>query len=692
MYILVRKYFLLIIFAFLALNSCRKDIDKPRWEANILTPVLKTSLSLRNLIKDSTFKVAPDSSVSVVYQQKLDSFSINVLDTFTASPFKKNVKLSSLQLVSDTIIQKITLADIARQLARSTNIFQSLIGGQLLESHGKVFNLPSFNNLSAGPVDLDINQWFKDATLLTGTLNVRLINNLPVDLTRIQFLVNNKNLTPKEVANMEFLNVASKASAYQSADLSGKKVEGNLQVTIPDIDIAGKTNVLIDTGAALVLEISIQNITVSEATAVFPAQNVVEDRVEVPLGNTDGLELKETILKSAKVKIEVYSTLDDTLFFSYKLPNAVSPSNVPFAVDEFVPPSTNSAEPAFSKVYDFTGYKLDLRGKPGKDTVNTFFSDLTGRIKQSLQPIYLSLNDSLDITITMSDIFPRYIKGYISKDTTIKGENKIDILKSFTGESISFEKAKVTLVVDNGFGITGSLLTKNISSVSKKGEVNQLEDPALVNVFKTIAPAMDNPFRSTVTTIGTENASNLLKDFPQQFNYEFLIRTDDGSAGAKNYNNFAYEGSYFKPSLNIEVPLAFSATGMQLSDTIDFDADFSTAIKDGTLSLIVENGFPINANLELIFLDNNGLFIDQLSTPTVISGALTNSTENKVTQSQKSKLVYNLPENKLLNIQKAGKIIFKVSFATNPEGKFVKLYSDYTMKFKIIGDITYKVQ
>jgi len=60
--------FLVILLLFF---SCRKDFERPNWDVDLLAPLVKTSLTLDNLLPDSVLVTNPDTSLKIVYQTSL---------------------------------------------------------------------------------------------------------------------------------------------------------------------------------------------------------------------------------------------------------------------------------------------------------------------------------------------------------------------------------------------------------------------------------------------------------------------------------------------------------------------------------------------------------------------------------------------------------------------------------------------
>jgi hypothetical protein len=64
----------------------------------------------------------------------------------------------------------------------------------------------------------------------------------------------------------------------------------------------------------------------------------------------------------------------------------------------------------------------------------------------------------------------------------------------------------------------------------------------------------------------------------------------------------------------------------------------------------------------------------------------------KATGKQKTNVPFDVNKDKMEKIYSAKKVIFTVSFTTNPNTTHLKIYSNYGIDFKIVGDINYSVQ
>lgn len=72
-------YFACILLGVIGLGSCAKDEEGARWDVDVLAPLIKSSLSIKDLISDTLLVSNPDSSVKLVYNTTLINFSSDTL-------------------------------------------------------------------------------------------------------------------------------------------------------------------------------------------------------------------------------------------------------------------------------------------------------------------------------------------------------------------------------------------------------------------------------------------------------------------------------------------------------------------------------------------------------------------------------------------------------------------------------------
>ena len=250
------------------------------------------------------------------------------------------------------------------------------------------------------------------------------------------------------------------------------------------------------------------------------------------------------------------------------------------------------------------------------------------------------------------------------------------------------------MVVENNLGIPGAIKINTVQSTNTRTGITQTMVGPTIGSVININKATDNPLTPYTQTIDLSTGSNaidLLNILPNQFLYDVEVISNP-NGNDNTFTDFAYSTGGLKAFLDIEMPLSFYATSLTLVDTIDFNAATikKKSVNSGTFTMHVDNGFPIDANLKLYILDGNSAIIDSLTSPSTISAAPVDGSL-RVTQKQKSLIAYEVSNMQMNNLYQAKKLMFRVQFTTAPTSTHLKLYSDYSIDFKLVGDLNYSV-
>jgi hypothetical protein len=691
----MKRFYFIFLLTLPIISGCEKMFEKPSWKTDVVAPLIKTTLGVEHILKDTSFKAQSDGSIKLVSREKLYDLNLDSIVQLEVTPFLKNVKLSTLKLDEQEITRRVSLGELALAMQANGDPNGSLI----LAFNGSYFPIPGMNDLVAGPLDVNINQFFEYAEMDDpgGEMDIKLENQLPVNITNVQFELKNKNIGT-QITQQTYTNLNKNTSQTETVDLSNKIIEGNLVVNVLDMDIQGSGSpVLIDTSDAIIITLTIKNIKVVAATAVFPAQEVINENSENTLNGLGEVELTMVKIQSGMMEAEAYSTAEDTVYFTYKISSATIGSDT-FKMIALIPPAPPGGTSYKKFTADFSGYTLNLKGLNG-DKVNTFHNELKGSIEYTGRKVNLSLTDSIHITVRMVEAIPSYVEGYLG-DSTINlgaGSVDLDIFSNIESGTLNFEDVNISLVIENGLGLEGTYSFNNVEAVNTKtGQQQSLNG---LPISGSIGKAQDNgnSFTPAITTIdlnGT-NAIDLLNIMPDKINYNVdLTYNPSGNPPGNDETDFAYAGASLNPYLEIELPLSIIANQLVLSDTADFASEnFQTSVNSGTFSIHVANGFPLNGNLKLYFLDQGNSVIDSV----IASGGIIEAPvdgANRVIQKMPSRMSFYVNETKMQNIMRSRKVVFKVQFSTVgiPANSYVKIYSDYEMDFTLVGDFNYTIK
>lgn len=694
----ITRFFLWPALAVISLLSCRHEFEKPRWDTRVVAPLIRSSMGIDKLLVDSLTQTNPDSSISIVYRSVLADISLDSLIDIPDTTMIKSVKLDSINMGTRTITYSVTLGQIAKQADPLT---QALI----YAAHGSTTSVPPFGPISSDTFHIDASSFFRTITLQEGYMDITLENGMPVDITDVIFRLTNMDTTDIIVLDT-FPLIPAGGTVKKTESLAGKTLDSVMVGKILSMRSPGSNGnpVQVDTSDAIKATMFVYGLKPSAATAIFPAQDLINQTEQLPLKFPEA-QLYYAKVKKGLIKIEAYSTLQDTMHFYYWIPSATL-GGQEFYVYNKIPPAPPGGSSKFFKIYDFANYDLDLTGQ-NKDTINMIYHKLVGHIDSTGVMRTITLQDSFWVYVGFIDVSPSYAKGYLGSDSTEVGPDSIgiDVFNKLIGGTLDLEDVKISLNVDNGIGADGKVVINSISSVNtKKGTTVPLSGPGTTPI--TVQRATDNgwsasPQYKIMATNRTldksnSNAKALIENLPNRFDYSMKVYINpDGNTYAPLLNDFVYSTSTIKASLDMELPLSAITNQLTLVDSGDFSATSSGEtenIASGVLTLIADNGFPYEAKIQVFLYDENYNLTDSLMAPPsdVIAAAPVDA-NNRVTVKKRSKILIPVDHEKLDRVLKAKRRVIRVSFTTQPANTYVKVFSDYSIDFVLTADFIYHV-
>ena len=687
-----------VLLAGVLLFSCRSkpNATHPAWNTNLLLPLLTTNLSLNDIVSDSLIHKNADSSISLIY--KTDLYNLNLAGQVINIPdttLKYDFKLDSLQLANRTIVDSISLGQIAQQAGTE--------GALIIQFNGSNLPIPAITVTPANSYPVNATSFFQTASLRTGVLTVTLKNGFPIEMDTIIFQLSNQG-NSSLVTQDTFVDLMPGATISQSTNMAGKTVNGQLNAKLVRMTSPGSNgqSVHIDTANKLYATLSISNVTVFSATAIFPSQDIINQPQSVSFPFPNGARLKKVKFLSGDLQIILKSTIADSIHFNYQLPSATDASGKPINITSILPPAASGQTSSYTVNYNLAGYTFDLTG-PKKDTVNTFFNLLIARIDSNGKVESISLNDSLYVSYAILNVVPEYINGYLGSDTLNYGPVTIpfSVFKNIKGGTLNLKNINVSLAVQNNIGANGRVIVHQAQGIHSATNSPVSLTGAMINKNLNIPRAVDHPLTPTLSnftlTPSNSNVLNFIDNLPDKLNYNLTVYVNP-NGNVSNYNDFVYYGSGMDISMNMNMPLSLIANRLELVDTIPFSLTSnstttnSAAIQSGVLTLIANNGYPLQANVQIYFLDGSYNVMDSLlaSASPVAAGVLDNNCQ--VVSSTQSKISAPFDEAKLNRIKLAKYAYVKSYFTTVPNsqcGNYVKIYSNYSLGIIITGQFNY---
>ncbi|MBS1622604.1 MAG: hypothetical protein JST83_01190 [Bacteroidetes bacterium] len=368
-----------------------------------------------------------------------------------------------------------------------------------------------------------------------------------------------------------------------------------------------------------------------------------------------------------------------------------------------------SQQGTIDQTYDLSGYSINLTGTNGIK-FNTYTQIVKVHIDSTGVLTHISNSDSINILYTLRNIKPRYIKGYAGKDTiSYTGTSPFSIADLFAGntsDALKFDKASLSVSVENGIGVDGQVKINSLTGINSNGTSVSLADHSSSPVIGRqlyVNKATDFPLTPHTTTFNinstTSNIADFISNLPNQIAYDVKIQTNpNGNRGT--YDDFAYIDSRMKVNLDINLPLSLIANNLTLRDSFNFSLGYSQKdvanIKDGVLHVILYNKFPLQSNITLVAYDSAWNKLDTLLNNAQVDAAPINSSCRAI-ESKKSMINVNASAEVIDRLRFSKHAIMTVVFNTRASnatcnGQYLKIYSDYNINATITGDFNYKVK
>lgn len=672
------KHLIFFLIGASALLSCRREFRRPELQNEILAPILTTELTINEIVPDSLRENSNDGQVNLVYRNPLYVAQLSSFQELETREFEQTAKLQSLVLSSRSAERTVSLGQVVEGAGLGAFI-----------QDGNTQAIPPLNGLNYGPLAVDGTDFFETVTLDSGYMDVSIENQFPTGLEQIDFEIRNES--DNSLIGTETIdNVPPGETRLRTIDLAGKTVEGNLLGNITNFNVTGTggNQVLIDTTDLLIITITVRDMKVNTATAIFPAQEVIELKDTTAMENVQDLRITRATAKTGYVDLRVISTLEDTIYFNYFIPEGRK-DGIPLEREIKIAPNPNGevSEDTFNLRVD--GYNFDLTGAPIINHYNAFYSELTGRIDSTGEVVSLSLDDSIRVFVKLRNFIPEYVEGYLGNNEVNVGPTSVplDLFRSFYGGTLDLEEVGIDVTVENENGVPFDVSLSELTAVNTRTErstsidLSSLPDPLIIGAATDINTSSISRWQLDEAS---SNIKEALNTFPNRMAVGLRVESNPGQ-NESNLNQFAVDTNAIAAFADINIPLSLIATDLRIADTIDFNASDirqPEQIESGTFYIITENSFPFSGQIQIDFLDGSDAVVASIQpTESLQSG----NRDNAV----RSVLEWPFVRQELFDILSAERAVLSIELNTEAGAGYQNIYSDQRVQTTLSARFNY---
>ncbi len=661
--------FPLFLFSILIyVSSCSfKEPQAPQWDVNVAVPLIDTTLTIKNLLKD-TKDVTFDSAGLLGFQITESMDPVEVGDNLSVEGISQNfdVNLGDIRVDSPG--------------TQSVSVQFAAIYPPSVLLNGQSAQIPSFS-IHLDKTEVPPFGDFESILIREGYIHLTLQNRLPIPISSglgIQLFDYNTDTLVTSITSQQELPANGQITLEKS--LANIRLPGHLAFRISGASPgSGNNTVYIDAyNQGVDLDVYISDIVAGEARAKIPDQNF-EDTDYTTLG--DSIIVTEADISTGSISFQMQNNLPLDLDLSIKLLSFFDASGDTFQTHL----SLRKGEQT-SQFYDLSGYKF----RPERTSEGTVirFRWKAKAYGSGDQIVTIHENDGISLSVNIPKLAFSKLSGILNQIHVNLDSMSTNLDTPKDLEGLQFGNARIELKLINGIGF---LIQPTLNIVGTNTHTGK---QAALQRTVTIQPAGDQPSINTIVLEG-EEVTNFLNILPDDITVSGSVVLGDGLT-----ESTIRATDKISSQVTIDIPVNLKFPNQQLTldpDSLQIDQDAQNQIRDnligGSFHADLNNHLPIGTSATFYFTSRDTAVY---SNPEITIGPITLnpgmvSENGSVVQSSPSQIDISLNKDQLLIF--AHPIVVSGIRIAMPgsNDKFVRVYRDDYLSAKAFVKINYHV-
>lgn len=256
----------------------------------------------------------------------------------------------------------------------------------------------------------------------------------------------------------------------------------------------------------------------------------------------------------------------------------------------------------------------------------------------------------------------------------------------FLNGTLRFAEPRISAIIENAFGVPVRSQIDLLNAHRTDGEIVPIEFDAIDQIdigFPSIMEIGSTKFTELYLDHTNSNIADVFNGGVTAIEYGLsaIINPENDST----LTSFLTDTSFFTVEVLVEIPMVISSNNFIANETYDFAFNDIGDIEKGEFKLIVENELPLEAGLQLYFIDAGGMTIDSLfqEVSTLIQGAPVD-TEGNADGFSETITFIPVSAAQIQRIQQAQQLQVKANFKTSGSLKQpVTILADQEIRFRM---------
>jgi hypothetical protein len=437
--------------------------------------------------------------------------------------------------------------------------------------------------------------------------------------------------------------------------------------------------------------IETNELNLSPSVGFNGSQNAsVDDKFEVAASG--GAEMTSVHYKEGVLQVTATTNLRHSIDVVVTFPG-LTKGGVPQSAS-FTMNYIGSIPHSGSSSIDLTNAIADLTS--GNTTFNTIDFTVAATVTGSGEEI--SGTESLDLNFAMNNLAFINALGYFGQQEVLLDNDSINIrlFKNAIDGFVQFTNPRVTFEMRNSFGFPIRLTFDDLKTINVNtgNEVLLTGYPESIDILQPSSMGESNSTFYELNEGNVNGLNTMVNSTPQYFYFE--MHAESNPDGQTATPNFVTEDSRLDIFVDLDLQLEGYAYGFEVRDTFDFSLGENIDMLEYVMfRLNIDNGFPVDVNIGLTFLDvNKQLLFNTFDGEMrrIIESGIYNS-DGRVITPVRSTTDITLEDEELDLITRAEYVIVRGTLETNngTQEQVVKFFEDYKFNVKLSMQVQGKV-
>lgn len=428
--------------------------------------------------------------------------------------------------------------------------------------------------------------------------------------------------------------------------------------------------------------------------AVAPGQVFINQPEDNTI-NIGSAELIYVEIKSGTINYQLKSTIQGKIIYEYQIPVAIDANGNSFSQLVYVAAAEPGMTASTSGSFDLSGYSINLSGS-SENSFNIIQTNVNIKVDPTnATDVSASNQDTVYIRNELSNIKIDYAKGYFGNQSYTIGPERASLtaFNNLISGNLNIDQIDVDLELVNGIGADASIAFNSFTASNNNSEIalnhSIIGNNININRANEIGPTIYPYYYTNVLNNSNSNIDLMLELLPDSIGYALSLELNPlGNVSA--HNDFISSDAPMELNMDIQLPLSIIANNLTLADTLNIDISDTTGLHSAMLNINLENGFPLEAQIDLILLDQNNMVVSHVLSPTLVPSAAVDG-NGVVSANSSSTHQLTLNQKDFNTLIQNKKIVLKIIFNTPISANHIDIYDYYKLKFNVVANFEYGV-